>query len=330
MPPLTNSSAAATQVDRTGRGMAFGVGAYFLWGIVPAYWPLLQPAGSVEILAHRIAWSLVVMAVITAALGRWAGIRGLSARGWAMVAMASVLIAVNWGVYIHAVNTAHVVEAALGYFINPLVSVLLGVVVLRERLRVPQYAALGIAVPAVVVLAIDYGRLPWISLVLACSFGVYGLLKKTVPLDATASLTAESLVLAPIAVGYLVWLGPTGTFLSHGWGHAVWLASAGLVTAVPLLLFGAGARLVPLVTMGMLQYLAPVLQFAWGVFVVHEPMPASRWFGFALVWLALAVFTADTIRLRRRPRESNAQASRVLRSEHPNSTLSAPADLPER
>lgn len=298
---MTNASSVPKDVDRTNRGMAFGVGAYLLWGIVPAYWPLLQPAGSVEILAHRIAWSLVVMAVITAALGRWAGIRRLSGRGWVMVTVASVLIAVNWGVYIHAVNTGHVVEAALGYFINPLVSVLLGVFVLRERLRLPQYAALAIAVTAVVVLAVDYGRLPWISLALACSFGFYGLLKKTVPLDATASLTAESLVLAPVAVGYLLWLGPAGTFHSGGWGHALWLASAGLVTAIPLILFGAGARLVPLVTMGMLQYLAPVLQFAWGVFVMHEPMPASRWFGFALVWLALLVFTVDAIRSRRLP-----------------------------
>lgn len=300
MPPLTSSSAVSTEVHHPNRGIAFGVGAYFLWGIVPAYWPLLQPAGSVEILAHRIAWSLVVMAVITAVLGRWAGIRRLSGRGWAMVAASSVLIAVNWGVYIHAVNTGHVVEAALGYFINPLVSVLLGVFVLRERLRLPQYAALAIAVTAVVVLAVDYGRLPWISLVLACSFGLYGLLKKTVPLEATASVTAESLVLAPVAVGYLIWLGPVGTFASHGWGHALILASAGLVTAIPLILFGAGARLVPLVTMGMLQYLAPVLQFAWGVFVMHEPMPASRWFGFALVWVALAVFTVDAVRVRRR------------------------------
>ncbi|MFD7654205.1 EamA family transporter RarD [Actinosynnema sp. NPDC059797] len=300
MPPLTTSSAPPTGTSSANRGIAFGTAAYFIWGIVPAYWPLLQPAGSVEILAHRIAWSLVVMALLTAVLGRWAGIRGLSRRGWLMVTAASVLIAVNWGVYIHAVNTGHVVEAALGYFINPLVSVLLGVVVLRERLRLAQCAALVVAVAAVVVLAVDYGRLPWISLVLACSFGFYGLLKKTVPLDATASLTAESLVLAPVAVGYLLWLGPAGTFHDHGWGHALWLASAGLVTAVPLLLFGAGARRVPLATMGMLQYLAPILQFAWGVFVVHEPMPASRWFGFALVWAALAIFTFDALRARRR------------------------------
>ncbi|CCH35237.1 EamA family transporter RarD [Actinosynnema sp. NPDC047251] len=302
MPPLTNSSAISAETNHTNRGVAFGIGAYVLWGIVPAYWPLLAPAGAVEILAHRIAWSLVVMVLLTAVLGRWAGLRGLSLKGWLMVAAASVLIAVNWGVYIYSVNAGHVVEAALGYFINPLVSVLLGVVVLRERLRRAQFAAILIALVAVVVLAVDYGQPPWISLVLACSFGLYGLLKKTVPLDATASLTAESVVLAPIAVGYLVWLGPAGTFTDHGVGHALILVSAGLVTAIPLVLFGAGARLIPLITMGMLQYIAPILQFSWGVFVMHEPMPPSRWFGFALVWLALVVFTVDALRIRRRPR----------------------------
>ncbi|MBW4715906.1 EamA family transporter RarD [Saccharothrix obliqua] len=300
MPPLTAPAAVSAETQDTNRGIAFGIGAYFLWGIVPAYWPLLAPAGSVEILAHRIAWSLVFMLGLTALLGRWAGLRSLSRRGWLMVTAASALIAVNWGVYIHSVNTGHVVEAALGYFINPLVSVLLGVLVLRERLRGPQYAAIGVALAAVVVLAVDYGRLPWISLALACSFGLYGLLKKTVPLDATASLTAESVVLAPIAVGYLLWLGPAGTFHDQGVGHALLLVSSGVVTAVPLMMFGAGARRVPLITMGMLQYLAPVLQFAWGVFVKHEPMPPSRWFGFALVWVALAVFTADAVRARRK------------------------------
>ncbi len=300
MPPLTNSTATSAETNHANRGIAFGAGAYLIWGIVPAYWPLLAPAGAVEILAHRIAWSLVVMVLITAVLGRWARLRGLSRRGWLMVAAASVLIAVNWGVYIHAVNTGHVVESALGYFINPLVSVLLGVLVLRERLRRAQFVAIGIALVAVVVLAVDYGRLPWISLALACSFGLYGLLKKTVPLDATASLTAEGVVLAPIAIGYLVWLGPAGTFHDQGVGHALILVSTGVVTAIPLMLFGAAARRVPLVTLGMLQYLAPILQFSWGVFVMHEPMPPSRWFGFGLVWVALVVFTVDAIHSRRR------------------------------
>ncbi|RKT72034.1 chloramphenicol-sensitive protein RarD [Saccharothrix variisporea] len=302
MPPLTNSTATSADVHQSNKGIAFGAGAYVIWGMFPAFWPLLAPAGSTEILAHRIAWSLAFMVLVTAVLGRWSGLRRLSRRGWLMVAAASALIAANWGVYIYAVNTGHVVEAALGYFINPLVSVVLGVLVLRERLRGLQYAALAIAVAAVVVLAVDYGRLPWISLVLACSFGLYGLIKKTVPLDATSSLTAESMVLGPVAIGYLVWLGGAGTFLDHGFGHAALLASTGLVTAVPLMLFGAGARRVPLTTMGMLQYLAPILQFAWGVFVAHEPMPASRWFGFAMVWAALAVFTLDALRSRRRSR----------------------------
>jgi chloramphenicol-sensitive protein RarD len=304
VPPLTNSDSTAVEVHthvRPNRGVAYGAGAYILWGVVPAYWPLLAPAASVEILAHRIAWSLVIMAVITLALGRWSALKHLSGKGWAMVTSASVLIAVNWGTYIQGVNTGHVVETALGYFINPLVSVLLGVLVLRERLRLAQYVALSVAVIAVVVLAVDYGRLPVLSLVLACSFGLYGLIKKTVPLDSTASLTAESIVLAPVAVGYLVWLGATGagTFTGHGIGHVLLLVSTGVVTAIPLLLFGAGARMVPLATLGMLQYLAPILQFAWGVFVMHEPMPASRWTGFGLVWIALLIFTADALRSRR-------------------------------
>ncbi|WNV90981.1 EamA family transporter RarD [Umezawaea sp. Da 62-37] len=309
MPPLTNPADTLVEVHRPDRGVAYGVSAYVLWGVVPAYWPLLLPASSVETLAHRIAWSLVVMAGITLVLGQWGALRRLSAKGWLMVSCASVLIAVNWGVYIYAVNSSHVVEASLGYFMNPLVSVLLGVLVLRERLRLPQVAALGIAVLAVAVLAFDYGRLPLISLTLACSFGVYGLIKKTVPLDSTTSLTGESLVLAPVAIGYLVWLEVTGggTFTDHGVGHALLLASAGLVTAIPLMLFGAAARKVTLVTLGMLQYLAPILQFAWGVFVKHEAMTPVRWLGFGLVWVALAVFTVDAARGGRRARREAAE-----------------------
>jgi chloramphenicol-sensitive protein RarD len=304
VPSSTNSATTSVEVHRPDRGIAYGVGAYVLWGVVPAYWPLLLPADSIETLAHRVAWSLVVMAGITLALGQWGALRRLSAKGWLMVAVASVLIAINWGVYIYAVNSSHVVEASLGYFINPLVSVVLGVLVLRERLRLPQVVALGIAVGAVVVLAVDYGSLPLISLTLACSFGVYGLIKKTVPLDSTTSLTGESIVLAPFAIGYVVWLGVTGagTFTSHGIGHALLLASAGVVTAVPLMLFGAAARKVPLSTLGMLQYLTPVMQFCWGVFVMHEAMTPVRWLGFCLVWVALLVFTLDAARAGHRAR----------------------------
>ncbi|HEV8556648.1 MAG TPA: EamA family transporter RarD [Actinophytocola sp.] len=276
-------------------GMAYGVGAQLIWGLFPAYWPLLLPTRATEILAHRIAWSLAVMLIVTMVLRRWQPLIGLSRRGWLMVASAAVLITVNWGTLIYAVNTRHVVESALGYFITPLVSVLLGVVVLGERLRGARTAAVTIAVLAVVVLTLDYGRLPWISLVLALSFGGYGLVKKTVPLDSAASLTAETMIIGPAALGYLFGL-PAPTFGSHGPGHALLLMGSGVVTAVPLLLFGAGARRVRLVTLGMLQYLAPVLQFGWGVFVAHEPMPASRWIGFALVWLSLLVFTVDAVR----------------------------------
>ncbi|MCP2165910.1 chloramphenicol-sensitive protein RarD [Goodfellowiella coeruleoviolacea] len=283
-------------------GVLLGTGCYLLWGLFPLFWPLLAPAGPVEVLAHRLLWTLALMLVVATVLGRWRVLRRLPARGWGMVAISAVLITINWGVYIYAVNSGHVVEGALGYFINPLVSIVLGVVVLRERLRRPQLLALVIAAVAVLVLALDYGRVPVIALSLAGSFGLYGLLKKTVPLDPASSLTAESLVIGPLAVAYLVWLGTTGagTFTTEGAGHVLLLAATGPITAVPLLLFGAAAKRVPLVTLGMLQYLTPVLQFVLGVFVNHEPMPVSRWLGFGLVWTALVVFTAGTYL--RRPR----------------------------
>jgi chloramphenicol-sensitive protein RarD len=258
------------------------------------------PAQPVEVLAHRIVWSFVLLAIVVAVLRRWRPFLALSGKGWLIVTAAAILITANWGTYIYAVNTQHVVESALGYFITPLLSVALGMIFLKERLRLPQVVAIAVVVVAVIVLTVDYGRLPVISLILACSFGVYGLLKKKVPLDAISSLTAESAVIAPIAFVYLLTLGSANTFTSEGTGHTLLLLSTGIVTAVPLVLFGAGAQRIPLVTMGMLQYLAPVLQFAWGVFVVHEPMPASRWIGFALVWLALAIFTFDAVKNRRK------------------------------
>ncbi|HUQ61612.1 EamA family transporter RarD [Lentzea sp.] len=300
MPPLTTSAITSPEVHTQGRGVTYGTLAYILWGLFPAYWPLLVPAQPIEVLAHRIVWSFVTLAIAVALLRRWRPLLELSGRGWLIVTAAAVLITVNWGTYIYAVNSNHVVESALGYFITPLVSVALGMIFLKERLRLAQVVAIGVVVVAVIVLTIDYGRLPAITLVLACSFGVYGLLKKKVPLDAVSSLTAESIVVAPIALVYLLTLGSANTFTTAGTGHTLMILSTGIVTVIPLLLFGAGARLIPLITMGMLQYLAPILQFAWGVFVVHEPMPASRWAGFALVWLALAVFTFDALRNRRR------------------------------
>ena len=294
----------STDVDRG--GAALGVGAYVLWGLVPIYWPLLAPAAPVEVLAHRILWTLVFMAVVLAVLRGWGAIRTLSARGWAMITAASVLIAVNWGLFIYAVSVGHVVEVALGYYVGPLVSVLLGVLVLRERPRLLQWVALGVAAVAVVVIAIGDARVPWLGLGLAVSFSTYGLIKKTVPLPSTASLTAEGVVLAPLAAAYLVALqvAGTGTLLGHGVGHVAWLLSAGPVTALPLLLYGASARRIPLTTLGTLQYIGPTLQFVLGVVVLGEVMPLDRWIGFALVWVALVIFTVDL--LRARPRRDTA------------------------
>lgn len=287
---------AVTKLD--GRGVAAAVGAYSMWGLFPAFWPLLEPAMPVEVLAHRIAWTAVLMAGVLSLLRGWSELGTLRLRGWAMVTAAGLLIALNWGIYIYAVFSGQVVEAALGYFISPLVSVLLGVGVLRERMRPVQWTAVGIATTAVVVIAVESGRPPWLALVLASTFGFYGLLKSTVPLTAKASLTAEGLVLGPLALGVLVWFEATGvgTMVGFGTVHLLLLISAGPVTALPLLLYGAAARRVPLSTIGVLMYLNPTLQFLWGVLVLGEYMPATRWIGFVLVWTALALFTVDLIR----------------------------------
>jgi chloramphenicol-sensitive protein RarD len=291
-------------VSDSRRGFLLGVAAYVLWGMFPLYWPLLEPAGAIEILAHRIVWSVVVMVVLVLAVRRVTALRMVlqDSRRRALLVAAALVITVNWGTYIWGVNNHHVVETSLGYFINPLVTVLMGVLVLRERLRGLQWVAMGIGTLAVLVLAFDYGRPPWVALTLALSFGTYGLLKKTAGVGAIESLTLETTVLAPFALGYLVWLGATGSghFTGHGSGHTLLLAGSGVVTAVPLICFGAAATSIPMTTLGLLQYLAPVLQFGVGVLVRHEDMTAASWAGFGLVWVALAVFTAESISQRRR------------------------------
>lgn len=281
--------------------MTAAISAYTLWGLFPAFWPLLAPGAPIEVLAHRIAWTVVLMIVVLFARRGWGELRALRPRGWAMVAAAGALITVNWGLYIFAVFTGQVVEAALGYFMSPLISVLLGVMVLRERLRRVQWVAVGLGGLAVVVIGIENDRLPWLALVLACSFGLYGLCKRTIPLSATAGLTAEGLVLGPIAVAVIVvyQLTGAGTLTGHGVGHVLLLMSTGPVTAIPLLLYGVAARRIPLSTVGALMYLNPILQFLWGILIDHEDMQASRWAGFALVWIALVLFTVDLIRASR-------------------------------
>ena len=287
------------------RGVLLGWIAYGIWGLFPLYWPLLEPASPPEILAHRIVWSAAVMGLLLLVWRRWSALRGLPLRTWLQVIAAAALIAVNWGVYIYAVNNGQVVDAALGYFMNPLVSVALGVLVLRERLRTTQWVAVAVAAVGVGVQTVEGGGVPVIGLTLAVSFALYGLVKKLVPLGPLVSLTGEGMVLTPIALVYLGILFATGgsTFTDNGAGHVLLIVGTGVITVIPLLAFAGAAQRLPLTTVGLLQYITPTLQFLLGVFWAHESMPASRWFGFIIIWAALAIYTFDALRqgrLRRR------------------------------
>jgi chloramphenicol-sensitive protein RarD len=287
-------------VDERRLGVLSGLAAYALWGLFPLYFPLLEPAGGLEIVAHRVLWSVVFVAGLLTVVRRWAQVRTLVADRRKLVVLlgAAVLIAANWLVFVYGVNSGQVVETSLGYFINPLVSVLLGVVVFSERLRPLQWTAVGIAAAAVAVLTIDYGRPPWIALTLAATFGLYGVMKKVVRVEAAPGLFVETALVAVPAGVVLAVLhtGGEGTFGNAGAGHALLLVSSGIATAVPLLLFATAARRIPLSTVGLLQYVTPLMQLAIGVFVFDEPMPPARLAGFVIVWVALAVFTADTLR----------------------------------
>jgi chloramphenicol-sensitive protein RarD len=289
---------AATE---TSRGTAFGFAAFFLWGAFPLYFRALDRSGAVEIVVHRVLWSLVVCLALLAATHAFGELRAVlrDRRQTLALGAAAVMIAANWGIYVYAVNAGEVIEASLGYFINPLVTVALGVVVLGERLRRLQWAAVAVGAVAVVVLTVAYGHPPFIALSLAASFGTYGLIKKRagVQVGAVAGLATETFLLAPLAlVGVLV-LAARGdsTFTADAPWQALLLMSAGVVTAAPLLLFAAAARRVPLTTMGLLQYLTPVLQLLCGVLLLDEHMPVERWIGFGLVWVALLIFSADSL-----------------------------------
>ena len=285
-------------VGRDTAGLLFGLGAYLSWGVFPAFFPLLKPAGPVEILAHRVVWTVLLMVVVLVAVGRLSDVRSLTRRTWLLLVCASALISTNWLIYIYAVNSGHVVDAALGYFINPLVSVLLGVVIFGERLNRAQTVAVLIAIVAVGLLSGGAGGAPWIALGLAVSFGLYGAVKKIVPADPRVSVAVETAIALPFALAYLIalQLGGTSQFTGNGAGHVVLLLLCGPVTAVPLLCFAAAAQRLPLVTLGLLQYLTPSMQMTWGLVVGHEPMTPLRWAGFTLIWLALAVFSGDALR----------------------------------
>lgn len=287
------------ELNQRRNGLLAAVSAYGLWGLLPAYFVALAPSEPVEILAWRIALSLIFCLGILLVLRRvkktFALLGTRSVLGWS--ALAAVLIMINWSVYVYASLNEFIVEAALGYFINPLVTVGLGVIVLKETLRPLQWVALGLAVVAVVILAIGYGSFPVISLTLAFSFGVYGFVKNRLGphVKAVDSLTLETMWLTPIALGLVAWvaLGDGLTLGTLGLGHTVLLLSAGAVTSIPLLFFGAAARRLPLSVIGLMQYIAPVMQFLFGAVIMSEPMPLERWVGFGVVWIALMLLSVD-------------------------------------
>jgi chloramphenicol-sensitive protein RarD len=297
-----------TAVSRS--GLAFAIAAYALWGFLPIYFIALEPAGPIEIVGWRVLLSLAFCVLLITVTRAWRPFMALvrDRRILFTMGLAGVLIFVNWSTYVYATLTGQVVEAALGYFINPIVTVFLGVLVLRERLNLTQWIAVGISIVAVIVLAIGYGQLPWIALVLAFSFGFYGLIKKRVgpKVDAVSGLTLETAWLAPLAVAQLVFVAMTSglTMGTVSPWHSALLLMAGVVTAIPLLLFAAASRRLPLIFMGFIQYFAPFIQFLVGVFILQEPMPPERWIGFGLVWLALLVLTFDLIRSARSARRA--------------------------
>ena len=283
-------------------GVLSGLGAYLMWGLLPLFWPLLKPATAFEILGHRIIWSLLFVLLLMQLTQSWPIVKAtIQNRKLALlVVFASFFVATNWGVYIWAVNDNHVVETSLGYFINPLVSVLLGMVFFGERLRSLQKVAVGIAAIAVLVLSFDYGRLPWIALVLAGSFGIYGGLKKQINLPAIPGLLMETILLLPITLLYLTWLYQDSTAVLFSSPSLLTLALiSGPLTALPLLLFGTATTRIPLTWLGIMQYVAPTLQFIIGVWIFAEPTGPIRIIGFMIVWSALIVFSVDAWRANR-------------------------------
>ncbi|MBV1779864.1 EamA family transporter RarD [Paeniglutamicibacter sp. ABSL32-1] len=305
-PATTTTAASSAPANERHAGLLQGLGAYGLWGILPLYFLTISIASPLEIVAGRIVFSVVFCAVLLLATRNWRRFTALGRdrRAMARLAVASVLIAVNWLTYTYAVLNGHAAEAALGYFINPLVSIALGVVFLKERLRPLQWVAIGFGLAAVTTLSFAYGNVPWVALVLAFSFGFYGFVKNRVGRTATAltSLSMETAILALPALGFMAWLVATNTdtVLSSGPAHFWLMASSGIITAVPLLLFGAAARRLPLTTIGTLQFLAPILQFIVALVVFKEPMPPERLIGFSLVWVAVILLCIDMARLPRR------------------------------
>lgn len=279
--------------------MIYGVSAYLLWGAFPLYWPLLEPANPLEIVSHRAVWTLVFCFMVLATTKALKSTLVTLKRPTVVIKLflSSMLISINWLVYIWATNNEHVVEASLGYYINPLIIIGFGVIFLKEKMRTMQWAAVAIATLGVVVLTVDYGRLPWIAIALAVSWGSYGLIKKQLGLGALEGLTIETLISSLFYLAYLIYIGNQGTGqFGQSWGLTALLISAGAVTAIPLLLFNGSTNRLPFTTIGLLQYITPTLQFSIGVWVLNEDMPTARWIGFLFIWGALVVLATDLIR----------------------------------
>ena len=280
-------------------GLLFGVSSYILWGLFPLYWPLLQPASPLEIVSHRAVWTLVFCLIVLALAKQLHSTIAIVKKPKIMAGLflTTILVSINWLTYIWATNNGHVVEAALGYYINPLIIIAFGVLLLREKMRPLQWLAVGIAAVGVAILTFDYGRLPWVAISLALSWGTYGLVKKKLDLGALNGLAIETLISFIPYVGYLIYLGNQGTGqFGQSPGLTVLLISAGAVTAIPLLLFNGSTTRLPYSTIGLLQYITPTIQFSIGVWVRHEDMPAARWIGFLVIWLALAALATDLVR----------------------------------
>lgn len=287
------------------KGIWNGLAAYVMWGFFPIYWKLLHEVPALEVIVHRIGWSFILLIFVILLTKQWKDFRfaALAPKVIGIYALAGILLSINWLIYVWGVNSGFIVETSLGYFINPLISVLLGVLFLRERLRAMQWVAVGLAAAGVIYLTVTYGRPPWIALSLAFSFGIYGLVKKLAPLGSLYGLTLETALVFPIALIYLMFVQFTGTsaFLHQGALTDFLLIGTGAVTSIPLLMFASAAREIPLTMIGILQYIAPTLQFLIGVFLYHEPFDQSRLIGFSLVWLALIIFWVENYLAHRVP-----------------------------
>lgn len=283
-------------------GLLFGVSAYTLWGLFPLYWPLLKPANPLEIVSHRAVWTVVFCVIILGITKSLKSTLATFKRKHVAIKLfsTSVLISINWLVYIWATNNGHVVEASLGYYINPVIIIAMGVILLHEKMRKMQWISIAIASTGVLILTIDYGRLPWIAIALALSWGSYGFIKKSLGLGALEGLAIETMISSVPYLGYLIYLGSQGTGqFGNGVVITTLIISAGAVTAIPLLLFNGATTRLPFTIIGLLQYITPTLQFAIGVWVLHEDMPAARWIGFVIIWIALVVLATDLFRSNR-------------------------------